>query len=68
MLICKKINLEIFRKKQMELKGSEAHSSRFLDVSIYPGLTAKNNKVEWGVAIAGTIGWGSNRKGLASCQ
>lgn len=52
----------------MELKGSEAHSSRFLDVSIYPGVTAKNKKEEWGVAIAGAIGWESNRKGIASCQ
>ena len=57
-----------FSKNQMELKGSVAHSSRFLDGRIYPGGTAENKKVERGVAIAGAIVWGSNRKGIASCQ
>lgn len=63
----KKIILKI-SKNQMELKGSAAHSSMFLDVRIYPGGTAENRKVERGVAIAGAIVWGSNRKGIASCQ
>lgn len=52
----------------MELKGSEAHSSRFLDVRIYPGATTENKKVERSIVTAGAVGWGSNRQGIASCQ